>query len=365
MANTKRKEATMSNQSLHCDLVLPQGAHSELAGSDAVSGWRTIEEMASLAERLGYRGVWAYDRVEPLPRRAPLPVFYGWTTLTALARSTDRLKLGLISAPAPARDPVLLAKQAACLDVISGGRLMLALDSAYLSEHRIDAAAARQGATETAQALRQLWSGDLASFQGECVQFESAYCHPGPRQDRLPLLALGAPETTAAQSAFDTVIYQEDPASVRRRVDALIDQQLASEGSAHWAGTAGGSGGSSPRASTEVRPMVMLDCRIFDTNLDRDRWLASPHVIIFWSDHPDVYVGRNLIGTPDAVRAQLQRYVDAGVRDFAIYFRDYPASRSAERFMTEVVPQLDLESDLFTGDLAAELASRTVMADAG
>jgi alkanesulfonate monooxygenase SsuD/methylene tetrahydromethanopterin reductase-like flavin-dependent oxidoreductase (luciferase family) len=353
----------MSNQSLHCDLVLPQGAHSELAGSDAVSSWRTIEEMASLAGRLGYRGVWAYDRVEPLPRRAPVPVFHGWTTLTALAGSTDRLKLGLISAPAPARDPVLLAKQAACLDVISGGRLMLALDSAYLSEHRLDAAVAGQGAMETAQALRQLWSGGLTSFQGTCVQFESAYCHPAPRQDRLPLLALGASGTAAGQGAFDAVIYQEDPASVRLRVDALIDQHLA----------AGGSGGSSPRASTadagphEVRPMVMLDCRIFDTDLDRDRWLASPHVIIFWSDHPDVYVGRNLIGTPDAVRAQLQRYVDAGVRDFAIYFRDYPASRSAERFMTEVVPELDLESDLFADDLAAEevLAGKTVMADAG
>jgi len=338
----------MSNQSLHCDLVLPQGAHSELAGSDAVSGWRIIEEMASLAGQLGYRGVWAYDRVEPLPRRAPLPVFHGWTTLTALARSADQLKLGLISAPAPARDPVLLAKQAACLDVISGGRLMLALDSSYLSEHRLDAAAARQGATETAQALRQLWSGDLASFQGEYVHFESAYCHPGPRQDRLPLLALGPSQAstaeTAAQNAFDAVIYQEDPASVRRRVDGLIDQHLMSGAGPH-----------------QVRPMVMLDCRIFDTNLERDRWLASPHVIIFWSDHPDVYVGRNLIGTPDAVRAQLQRYVDAGVRDFAIYFRDYPASRSAERFMTEVVPELDLDADLIADDLAAEV----VLADAG
>ncbi|QSB14748.1 hypothetical protein JQS43_25425 [Natronosporangium hydrolyticum] len=87
--------------------------------------------------------------------------------------------------------------------------------------------------------------------------------------------------------------------------------------------------------------MIFLDCRLFDDELERDRWLSSPHVTILWSDHPDIYMRRNLIGTPERILEKLQRYVDAGVTEFGIYFRDYPALDSVSRFMTDVVPYLN------------------------
>jgi alkanesulfonate monooxygenase SsuD/methylene tetrahydromethanopterin reductase-like flavin-dependent oxidoreductase (luciferase family) len=349
----------MSNQSLQCDLVLPQGAHSELAGADPASGWRTIEDLARLAERLDYRGIWAYDRLEPLPRRAPLSVFDGWTTLAALATTTKRLRLGLISSPAPLRDAAQLAKRAACLDVISDGRLTLALDAGYLSEYRVpgrsalSAEAAERGAAETADALRLLWTGQPTSVQGQYVSLDGVFCHPRPRQDRLPLLALGSQEGEASSAldgraldgsasdggasdggasdggAFDGIIYQDHPDAIGRRVSAAAGH--VSVGADHVSAGVGRDG---------QRRMALLDCRIFDSELDRDRWLASPHVIIFWSDHPDLYVGRNLIGTVEAVRDQMRRFMAAGIREFGIYFRDYPATRSAERFITEVMPEL-------------------------
>jgi len=93
-------------------------------------------------------------------------------------------------------------------------------------------------------------------------------------------------------------------------------------------------------ADAATAPMVLLDCRLFDNDLERDRWLSSPHVILFWSDHPDVYMRRNLAGTVEGVTQRLQRYVDAGVTQFGIYFRDYPGGDSVAKFMVEVVPAL-------------------------
>jgi alkanesulfonate monooxygenase SsuD/methylene tetrahydromethanopterin reductase-like flavin-dependent oxidoreductase (luciferase family) len=346
-----RKEAKMSNQPFQCDLVLPQGTQSELGGSDPASGWRVVEDMARLAVRLGYRGIWAYDRLEPLPRRAPLPVFDGWTTLAALAGTTEQLRLGVISSPAPLRDAALLAKRAACLDVISDGRLTLALDAGYLSEHPAAAAppltpaAARSGAAETAAALRMLWTGRMASYQGQHVMLDNLYCHPRPLQERLPLFALGGAETDADSDLFDGIILQETPDMVAQQVRAA---------SACLTAEAGPGG---------ARQIVLLDCRIFDSELERDRWLASPHVIIFWSDHPDLYVSRNLIGTVEAVRDQMGRFLDAGAREFAIYFRDYPAARSAERFMTEVVPDLTVLPPM-TPQADRDQAADTVLTDA-
>jgi alkanesulfonate monooxygenase SsuD/methylene tetrahydromethanopterin reductase-like flavin-dependent oxidoreductase (luciferase family) len=306
----------VSGQSLQFDLLLPQGANSELGKSDPATSWQIIGDTARQAEELGYRGVWAFDRLDPLPRRGTAPVFDGWTTLTAIATMTERLRLGLVTSPAPHRDVLQIAKRAATLDVISGGRVTLALDTRYRAGGVTSSAGPLAdlgpGAVETAEALRRLWAGGATSYPGRYVSLDKAFSHPVPAQPSLPLLSLGEVETDGHGPVFDGVIRRDDP-------DALLS------------GSAG---------DGSVRPTVFLDCRLFDDELERDRWLSSPHVIIFWSDHPDAYMRRNLVGTPERVVEQLQRYVDAGVSDFGVYFRDYPSSDSVRRFMTEVVPAL-------------------------
>jgi alkanesulfonate monooxygenase SsuD/methylene tetrahydromethanopterin reductase-like flavin-dependent oxidoreductase (luciferase family) len=301
-------------KSLSFDLTLPQGAHSELSTSDAVSGWRAIEAAVGLADELGYRGVWACDRIDPLPRRARIPVFDGWTTLAAAAKITDRLRLGLVGSLGRFRDALQFAKHASSLDVISGGRVSVALDASHNGERGDHAdAEIRVFAAEVAGALRLLWDTGSATYRGRYVELDQAFCHPRPVQPRLALLASGGAEQDLPPDVFDGVIRREDPQSLR---DILA--------------AAGG----------DRRTIMSLDVRLFDSGLERDRWLGSPHVIIFWSDHPDVYVRRNLVGTVDAVRARLQEYVDLGLTEFALYFRDYPSLHSVHRFMTEVVPGL-------------------------
>jgi alkanesulfonate monooxygenase SsuD/methylene tetrahydromethanopterin reductase-like flavin-dependent oxidoreductase (luciferase family) len=314
-ATRMHEGAIVNGQSLQFDLLLPQGANSELAKLGPAACWQVIEDTTRRAEDLGYRGVWAFDRLDPVPRRGTAPVFDGWTTLSALAKVSERLRLGLVSSPAPHRDVLQLAKHAATLDVISGGRAALALDGAYrvadAGDNRgpVDLDA---GVVETAEALRRLWAGGAASYEGKYVRLDKAFSHPWPVQSPLPVLALSDTERNARTSAFDGSIRRGDPDTLREAVSA------------------------DPTAP----PMVFLDCRLFDNDLERDRWLSSPHVILFWSDHPDVYMRRNLAGTTEAVTRQLQRYVDAGITEFGIYFRDYPTGDSAWKFMVDVVPAL-------------------------
>ena len=83
------------------------------------------------------------------------------------------------------------------------------------------------------------------------------------------------------------------------------------------------------------------DCVLFDSDDDLRRWLDSPGGGSLWGRTPhDEYVRDNLVGTPDRVAEQVQGYVEAGAKEFVLWFRDYPSTESLERFKTEVVPAI-------------------------
>ncbi|ONI76214.1 hypothetical protein ALI144C_36700 [Actinosynnema sp. ALI-1.44] len=314
--------------------MLPQGTNLELAGTGGSEAWQTVLRAAIEAERLGFDTVWARDRTETSPRREPGPVFDSWTALAAISQHTDRIRLGHLGISAPVGDAAVLAKRAACLDVMSGGRMTLGLDAdggtAELEAHGVPVptpADRRAGLVETVAAVRRLWTERSLSFGGEHVRLNRAFSFPKPVTGRPGVHVVdndpGTPLSWLDPAEIDGVVWRGGPSQVaegtrqlaQRCVDAGVDP-----------------GG--------IERTVMLECRIFDTTVDRDRWLAMPHVVIFWSEHPDLYMGRNLVGTPDAVRGQVQRYVDAGATRFVVWFRDYPELGSVRKLMTEVVPDV-------------------------
>ena len=103
----------------------PQGWKLEYSGWSAADAWARTKELAQLTERLGYHHLWVYDHVETVPRREPTHVFEAYTTLAALAQHTSTIKLGQMVTCAAYRNAGMLAKEAACVDVFSGGRLIL------------------------------------------------------------------------------------------------------------------------------------------------------------------------------------------------------------------------------------------------
>ena len=110
---------------------MPQGWKLEYAGWDPTEAWARSREIALLGERLGYDHLWVYDHFETVPRREPEPVFEAWTMMAALAELTDPARLGQLVTCAAYRRAGMLAKQAACVDVVSGGWLILGIGAGW------------------------------------------------------------------------------------------------------------------------------------------------------------------------------------------------------------------------------------------
>lgn len=158
------------------------------------------------AEDLGYYAVMGNDHLTTprYVRRAfdRPPRFYEPLVVYAfLAARTGRIRLMTGAVVLPLREPVLLAKQAATLDLASNGRVILGLGvGAYREELEAvwpDRSRARRGelADEMVVALKRLFAARVASFSGRYVRFEDVELHPKPLQDPLPVYAAGnAPE---------------------------------------------------------------------------------------------------------------------------------------------------------------------------
>jgi alkanesulfonate monooxygenase SsuD/methylene tetrahydromethanopterin reductase-like flavin-dependent oxidoreductase (luciferase family) len=333
----------MSLRKLRWDLALPQGANLECTGMPTREAWQAMLTAATEAEDLGYDAVWTLDRTETLPRREPSTVFDGWTSLAAISQHTKRIGLGHLGLGAPVRDAAVLAKRAASLDVMSGGRMTLGLEAdGYPSEQQAhgitvpEPAARRTGLAETVDAVRRLWTEQEVSVAGDHVRLKRVFGFPKPLANRPGMQVVdadpGKPESVLAKldpCQIDGVIWHATPGEVAAGTEQLLRRCAET--------------GADPAA---IERTVFLECRLFDTTNERDRWLATPHVVIFWSEHPDLYMRRNLAGTVDTVRRQVERYVDAGATRFLVWFRDYPQLASARQLMTAVAPSVSGVRDI-------------------
>jgi probable F420-dependent oxidoreductase len=168
--------------------------------------------IARVAERLGYDGVWGNDHITAAPyvrtRYADAPNFYEvLITLATVGAVTERVRLGTAVMVLPLRDPVLLAKQVATLDQLTGGRAVLAVGvGAYREEfvaHWPRLAGARRGdmLDESLRALRLLFTEREASHAGTYYAFERLELAPKPLQQPFPIYVGGHNEAAVKRAA--------------------------------------------------------------------------------------------------------------------------------------------------------------------
>jgi probable F420-dependent oxidoreductase len=156
----------------------------------------------SAAESAGFESLWAGEHVvlpdpqvppSPMAPRAPAldPLFA--LTWAAAHSSTLRLATGIVILPQ--RNPVVLAKEVATLDVLSGGRVILGVGAGYLEpEFRaVGANFAERGAVtdEHLDALESLWYDEKPDYHGAFVDFAGVDAHPRPVQQPIPLVVGG------------------------------------------------------------------------------------------------------------------------------------------------------------------------------
>ncbi len=164
--------------------------------------------LARHAEELGFESLFFPEhthipasRKSPWPGGGDLPPEY-WHShdpfvgLTAAASVTSELKVGTGIALVTERDPILMAKQAATLDFLSGGRLLLGVGAGWNAEemenHGTSFTDRWKILRERILAMRQIWTEEEAEFHGEFVDFDKLWAYPKPKQPSGPPVLLGA-----------------------------------------------------------------------------------------------------------------------------------------------------------------------------
>jgi probable F420-dependent oxidoreductase len=156
---------------------------SPFAGDGVGSGafWRHVE----LLEELGCDSLWLSDSAS-LDGLAPLPA------LAAVAARTERLKLGTNVLVLPPRNPVLLARELATVDVLSGGRMLPAGGLGIGLPAELEAMGVRKGERttrleESVRIIKALWPGEPVSLHGEHWSLTDVTLHPRPSRRKLEL----------------------------------------------------------------------------------------------------------------------------------------------------------------------------------
>lgn len=165
------------------------------------NSWSDTLALAKHAEAGGWHGVWYADHFMPNAEDTSGPTSECWTTLAALAASVPRIRLGALVTGNTYRHPAVLAKMAANVDNISGGRCVLGLGAGWQeNEHRayginFSTLGGRMNRFEEAcEVVTGLFSNEKTTFAGKHYQLTDAPLAPKPVQKPLPLLIGGGGE---------------------------------------------------------------------------------------------------------------------------------------------------------------------------
>ena len=261
--------------------------------------YQEVLELARHAEATGWDGFWYADHFMPDAPATSTPWPEAWMTLAGVGALVPRLRLGTLVTGNTYRHPAVLAKMAATLDHMTGGRVVLGLGSGWQeNEHRqygipfYTVKERLQRLEEACAVIKALFSETKADFAGRFYQLEGASLEPKPVQQPLPMLIGGGGEqrTLRITARFaDAWNVWGDVATLRHKME-ILDGHCADLGR-------------DPKAirRTAVALLFMSEDNQF---LERMRNTDLPQPAV--------------IGTPEEVRETLNGYESAGVDEFIV-----------------------------------------------
>jgi F420-dependent oxidoreductase-like protein len=180
-------------------IVVPQGWTGEFEGRSPEDSWDSTLAAARRAEALGFESIWLFDHMHTTPDPLDVPSLESFTALSALAASTERVRLGHLVACAAYRNPALLAKMIATMDAISDGRMECGLGAGWKREeweaYGYPFPETRDRLKHLEETLeivtRMLHEPGRTTVKGETASVEGAINEPKPVQDHLPILVGG------------------------------------------------------------------------------------------------------------------------------------------------------------------------------
>jgi F420-dependent oxidoreductase-like protein len=297
--------------------------------------FQEIVDLAHQAERLGFTALWASDHLLWNTRSERRNCFDVWALLPALATVTKTLRLGSLVTCNGYRLPPVLAKTAACVDQISGGRLEFGLGGGW-KEDEYEAygipfppVATRLAQLEEATRLiKQLWTEEKTSFAGEYYRLKDAVSAPKPVQRPLKMWIGGAGEKKllriVAQHADGwNMLFGYPLPAVRQKLDVL-KRHCDEVG----------------RDFTKIEKSMFVMACVADSEEELKRRESQTSAEL----GTDVLLkmGRTsgTVGTAEQVAETLRGYQDLGFDYFILMFPYRQDREMLQRFAETVVPKL-------------------------
>lgn len=285
-------------------IIVPQGWTGEYAGVEPAEAWRRTVAAAQRAEQLGFDSLWLFDHMHTVPKPGLGLSFEPFVALSALAGVTSRATLGHIVLCAAYRNPALVAKMIATLDVISGGRVECGLGAGWKREEWL---AYGYEFPETRERLRHL---------EDTLRIVTAMLHD-PAAGTLPGVTAEGPSASIHGAMNDPMpLQQHVPIMVGgngRQVTWRLAVEYADELNVD---------GMSPKEWLEAKPDLLRRCE----EAGRDPSTLRISVHIWWGD----------LEAAKSVRDLVRGYVDAGVDRVITLVRGAAVSPDAlDAFATE------------------------------
>jgi len=293
---------------------------------EAQQGLSYADQLALVrrAEAAGFEAFFRSDHYASFPGPADGPSTDAWTVLAGLARETERIKLGVLVSPVTFRHPGSFAKVVTTVDEMSGGRIEVGVGAGWNEDDHRPLGLAFPEIGERADlmedqlaVLHGLWTGpDGWSFEGHHVRVEGGFLRPKPvdvpGRPRTPEGAVrpriivggqGSPRgfRLAARHADEFNLTSSSPEAAARKyaeLDAACRAAGREPGSMTHSAMIGTLLGAD-EADLERRRGALMDALGTDA-ADEDPWYEARQ-------------GRWILGTPDAARAMIRRFADAGV----------------------------------------------------
>ena len=196
-------------------MFIPQGWRHDLVGIDPAEQWSVMNGLAAHADAGSWESIWVFDHFHTVPVPSEEATHEAWTLMAAFAASTSRVQLGQMCTCMSYRNPAYLAKVAATVDIISGGRAQMGIGGGWY-EHEwraygygFPAVGDRLGRLrEGLEIMRQAWTTGVASLDGKYYQVDGAIVRPLPLQEGgLPIWVAGGGEKVTLRIAAEYANY--------------------------------------------------------------------------------------------------------------------------------------------------------------
>jgi F420-dependent oxidoreductase-like protein len=324
-------------------LFVPQGWRMDLVGIDPKDQWQAMHDVAAHADAGDvWESIWVYDHFHTVPEPSDEPTHEAWTLMAAFAASTSRVRLGQMCTCMAYRQPTYLAKVAATVDVVSGGRAEMGIGAGWY-EHEWRAYGygfPRAGERiamldEGVQIMSQLWTTGTATLRGKHYEVDGAICRPLPLQEGgVPMWIAGGGEKKTLRIAAQHAAYTNFDGSL--------------EGFRHKSEVLAGHCRDLGRDFDEITRSANYNVVIGRDEAEvqqRLEWIRAQYAKVLPEAKVEEVVEQfrtgPAVGTPEQIVETLQPLQDAGMTYAITYFAEAAYDRSGvELFEREVAPAL-------------------------